>query len=133
MRTPIVGAVALCLAAIGGGAALAGGDEPATRPSTQPATQPATQKTDLNVKVMIGDSASSAKGTLRHDITVAALKEGRKEYEIVSPRKKTYKITLTKTQLAMILEGSTVTVPTVEGNQKVVISLAGKAKSKKKG
>ncbi len=57
--------------------------------------------------------------------------EGRREYDVRSERKKDYKITLTKNQLDMILEGTRVAVPTAEGDKKVLISLKGKPKPKK--
>lgn len=124
MRRILAGMVTLSLIGFGAGLASEGGEEPATKPAEQ-------QRMDPNVKVGIGDSGSSAKGVVWHDITTEALIEGRREYEVRS-EKKTYKINLTKNQLDMVLEGTRVAVPTTEGDKKVVIFLKKRPKPKKK-
>ncbi len=86
---------------------------------------------DAKLSVSIGKSAASASKAKKHDISVAALKKGQKEFEVRNSEQ-AYKIKLSEKNIEDILKGSTVTVSTVSGDLKVKIGPA-KRKPKRSG
>jgi len=62
---------------------------------------------ERKLEVAVGASISTAKMTSKHTITIAALEEGKTTYQITH-NEHTHEITLSKTQIADILSGTTV-------------------------
>ena len=75
----------------------------------------------LNVK--IGKTASEAKGVAWHNISMRSLRNGDTEYEVKDKDGNRYKIQLTERQVQDILDGTTVHAKTLEGGQKVQVTL----------
>lgn len=84
------------------------------------------------LKVEIGETASRAQKTRKHDIKIEALEEGRLEYVVRDRRGDEYKIKLTEEQVKDILDGTTVMVETEGGMMEVKIT-AKEEKKKRSG
>jgi ABC-type phosphate transport system substrate-binding protein len=72
-------------------------------------------------KVSIGSSAWSLKKAYSSDLSRAAIENGKSGFVVSTSADKSFKINLSKKQMADILAGSTVVVDTEDGNQKVKI------------
>jgi ABC-type phosphate transport system substrate-binding protein len=72
-------------------------------------------------KVSIGSSAWSLEKAYSSDLSRAAIENGKSGFVVSASADKSFKINLSKKQMADILAGSTVVVNTENGNQKVKI------------
>jgi ABC-type phosphate transport system substrate-binding protein len=71
--------------------------------------------------VSIGSSAWSLKNAYSNDLSREAIENGQSGFVVSASADKSFKINLSKEQMADILAGSTVVVDTENGNQKVKI------------
>ena len=72
-------------------------------------------------KVSIGSSSWNADEASSHNITRDALESGQNNFAVSTSGGDTFQINLTEKQIKDILAGSTVTVDTESGDQKVMI------------